>query len=280
MAYDRVRQVVVMHGGDAGATILDDTWEWDGTCWASVTTGRPGRRWGAAMTFDEGAGKIVLFGGYDGTGFLADTWTYDGTWAQVPGSVHTPSARRQHGLIYQPGVGTILFGGFNGSGVVGDSRHFLVDHWTQAVADESPGIFDMAATLHRTSGNIAAQGGNDGMFTLSGVLQRSASIWSNVVTMSDGGNREGHAMAFDEARGELVMHGGIVSGGPRGDTMTSSTVGNWVTRTAFPSPGARWGHAMAYDVARQRVVLFGGRTTMIALADTWVWNGSMWTSAD
>ena len=36
MTFDERRGVVVLHGGDDGARVLDDTWEWDGSNWRRV----------------------------------------------------------------------------------------------------------------------------------------------------------------------------------------------------------------------------------------------------
>jgi hypothetical protein len=36
MAYDAARDIVVLHAGDDGDRVLDDTWEWDGRAWRRV----------------------------------------------------------------------------------------------------------------------------------------------------------------------------------------------------------------------------------------------------
>src|SRR5579862_6826043 len=70
--------------------------------------------------------------------------------------------------------------------------------------------------------------------------------------------REGHAMAYDAARGETVLFGGITAGSFSDDTWEwNGTV--WTQRTASgPSPRSR--HAMAYDAGHGVTVLFGGYT--------------------
>jgi len=45
--------------------------------------------------------------------------------------------------------------------------------------------------------------------------------------------------------------------------------------TSLPLPRAE--PALAYDGARQRTVLFGGRHDDPGLADTWEWDGTVWT---
>jgi hypothetical protein len=48
----------------------------------------------------------------------------------------------------------------------------------------------------------------------------------------------------------------------------------WKDRS--PSPIARLGHALAFDIQRGRTVLFGGLTATLR-ADTWEWDGAIWT---
>ncbi len=95
--------------------------------------------------------------------------------------------------------------------------------------------------------------------------------------------RLNHAMAYDSARGVVVMFGG--SGGtPReynAETWEWNGT-NWTQRAiGGPSPTRRDGHKMAYDAARGVTVLFGGETGSYANAsyngETWEWNGTSWT---
>jgi hypothetical protein len=89
MAYDSVRGVVVLFGGNRdtaqpGRVTLGDTWEWDGVSlsWEEKATDGPAARSSAAMAFDQQRGEVLLFGGnVDGTSGgpptdpLGDTWS-------------------------------------------------------------------------------------------------------------------------------------------------------------------------------------------------------------
>ena len=70
--------------------------------------------------------------------------------------------------------------------------------------------------------------------------------------------RSSHAMAYDSARGRVVLFGGI-GGLARncGDTWEWDGDGVGASGLAGARPRARGDHAMAYDSARGRVVLFG-----------------------
>jgi len=90
------------------------------------------------------------------------------------------------------------------------------------------------------------------------------------------------SLAYDAARGVLVLFGGFGTGGVRGgyldDTWTydgrtwTPVCGTDATPVCGPPPG--YGNAMAYDLLHQQIVMFGGSN-----GDnyTWTWNGSVWT---
>jgi ASPM-SPD-2-Hydin domain-containing protein/galactose oxidase-like protein len=90
--------------------------------------------------------------------------------------------------------------------------------------------------------------------------------------------RYAHDVAYDTARGQVVLFGGA-------DPSTNATfndtwvwdVTNWTQKFPATSPPPKTAHAMAYDAARGQVVLFGGFTNGIPSADTWVWDGTNWT---
>src|SRR5436190_1054795 len=70
--------------------------------------------------------------------------------------------------------------------------------------------------------------------------------------------REGMGMAYDAARSETVLFGGIdASGTLLGDTWTWDGRA-WTQEHPAASPPARYAMGMAYDAARGEVVLFGG----------------------
>jgi hypothetical protein len=99
--------------------------------------------------------------------------------------------------------------------------------------------------------------------------------------------RFGYAMAYDAARGRLVLFGGKLS-----DTSSSSSACSassddsstatwewdgaiWHRRTPLTEPPEHKGHVMAYDAFHERVVMFGGDTT--GRGSTWEWDGSNWS---
>jgi hypothetical protein len=82
-------------------------------------------------------------------------------------------------------------------------------------------------------------------------------------------------MAYDEARGEVVLFGGY-------DYTTSNQTwtwngSTWTLKSPALSPPPLRGAQMVYDKARQQVVLYGGETPDLS-RQTWVWNGVTWTN--
>ena len=93
------------------------------------------------------------------------------------------------------------------------------------------------------------------------------------------GRVDHHAMAYDEARGVVVMQGGGDGASVRdGSTWTyDGTVWNKAA-DASSGPGQRVHHAMTYDIRRQRVVLFGGFAPNTPRSpDVWEWDGRQWS---
>ena len=85
------------------------------------------------------------------------------------------------------------------------------------------------------------------------------------------------AMAFDAARGRMMLFGGGDVTGPIAQTLQWEGT-RWAQLFPASSPSAREGHDMAYDAARDRVVLFGGARS-VRSDETWEWDGTNWTKA-
>jgi modification target Cys-rich repeat protein len=80
--------------------------------------------------------------------------------------------------------------------------------------------------------------------------------------------RYGHAMAYDDSRGVVVLYGGIdESGGSNAEVWEwNGDAGTWTQKNPGPAP-SRWGHAMSYDPDAQRIIMFGGSYRHRTLGD-------------
>jgi hypothetical protein len=93
--------------------------------------------------------------------------------------------------------------------------------------------------------------------------------------------RDGAAVVYDDARGQLVMFGGKIPGSAVTDETWTRDGTRWSLASPRTAPPARDNALIAYDPARKQVVLFGGGlgTTLAdeELRDTWTWDGHTWT---
>jgi hypothetical protein len=106
---------------------------------------------------------------------------------------------------------------------------------------------------------------------------RSAPVWRqrDAPNFDSIPGRRGHAMAFDAARGRLVVFGGY-GASELGDTWEWDGT-SWQDKTPTGArPSARTDTSMAFDAVRGRVVLFGGYDGALSLSDTWEWDGTSW----
>jgi hypothetical protein len=261
VAFDETRKVVVMFGGTnvnpntGTVTPNQETWEWSPATgkWAnrSGTGTAPDARSGAAMVFDSVRGKFVLFGGRAGSGLnFEDTWEWDpatGAWTNVSAAGAYPSARSQHGMVYQKSTGKILlFGGgrsdsgsYDGSGI----SVSLSDTWE----------YDPVAHT-----------------------------WTALTVTPAPTARHDFGMVWDSSRNKAVLFAGMQSdiagapGIPKQDTWEwDPAASTWTDRTASGSkPSQRYAHAMAFDGSRKKVVVFGGLDIGSggSLNDLWDWD--------
>lgn len=120
-----------------------------------------------------------------------------------------------------------------------------------------------------------------------GLARRDAAPWP-AIAVPHPGVRNAHAMAYDAARGRVVLVGGADAERVRSDTWAWTGPSAGWTHVTSDGPGARTFPALTYDAARQTVVLFGGnralfgdgRETDTFLADTWLLGDRTWRRAD
>ena len=168
MAYDKVRQVIVMFGGFVpSGQDANDIWEWDGSNWSPRPPGatQPSRRGAHRLAFDESINQVVLVGGFSTTasGTLSDTWSWDGAaWTQYASMTTT---RCDHALGYdQARQRMVLYGGTNFLGSaqtqLGDTWEWSGGTWTQRLPASTPGTRAVAtaAYLPPISGFLIAGG--------------------------------------------------------------------------------------------------------------------------
>jgi hypothetical protein len=283
MTYDSNRGAAVLFGGNiSGNLYSDETWEWDGTNWAKKSPAtKPAGRYDHAMAYDSMRGVVVLFGGDISAGYNDETWEWDGTnW--IDRAIKPLSARCGHAMAYDSMQGVVvLFGGGTSAGYNDETWEWDGANWVlKNPANKPSGRCDHAMAYDSTRGVVVLFGG-----------RISASPWYNDETWEwDGTNwtqkspvnkpsaRVDHAMAYDSARGAVVLFGGCMSASPRENNETWEWDGtNWTQKSPANKPSGRYDHAMAYDSIRGVVLLFGGYLYGGLYSDeTWEWDGTNW----
>ena len=267
-AWDEKRGVIVMFGGEtpnpssALPPCNQDMWEWSPTTgnWTNRTGPgvTPGARAGAALVYDSAEEVFVLFGGRTTSGVnYEDTWEWNpssGAWTDRTSAGPHPSARTQHGMVYEKSSGKILlFGGGTSSTATNDGT---------SVSTSLKDTWEYAPVAHS---------------------------WADRSPASGPDARHDFGLVWDSSRNRAILVGGmqvdpaVATHVYKQDTWEwdPTGAGTWTDRTASgTNPSPRHAHAMAYDGTRKRVVLFGGSDDNTAgKNDLWDWdpNSSEWS---
>lgn len=272
MAYDPVRQVVVMFGGLVGDTPVSDTWEYNGAGWMRRSpAASPPPRHGAAMFFDAESGVMTLHGGSaaaDGSAVLNDTWTYDGNgWSIVTADPRPVARTAAAAVAFEFGGGGLLFGGAAAgnppSAYLGDTWRRTNGAWLlQGLASAPPPRVLAAAAYDSQRGVAVVFGGFDGQRGLS-------DTWEYRVPHCG----DGHV---DE--NETCDDGNRVNGDGCSTLCVpdAPTRREWRRLSPVHRPAPRVSSDAVYDSIRDRIVLFGGFDEYQHLGDTWEFDGADW----
>ncbi len=232
MAYDAaLRQIVLFGAGFGRCDAIGETWTWNGHRWRPRTPDPPcpdGREW-MGMDYDVARSQTVLFGGLSTCSSCPGM--YDDTWTwngATWSAIHVPPGP---GVRYGPGM------------AYDASRKETV-------------LFGGAGCLDYCVQDLGDTWIWDG------------SSWTNVVPPASPSPRTYPLMAYDAARHDVVLFGGIGDSGSSSETWTWDGT-TWTMQSPSQHPPS--GEAMAYDGARHEVVLFGTD------ASTWTWDGVTWT---
>jgi hypothetical protein len=298
LAYDSVRQRTVLFGGNDGVGALNDVWEWDGTSWLEVTPplseSAPSIRCGHAMVFDTRRGRMVVFGGLTGaTGSYcnsgtasSETWEWDGRhWHQRSGE--WPGLRIGAAMAWDPTHhAALLFGGYEGAAWAPGTWLWDGEDWhdvTVGTTQEPALRAEPALVFDPDSNKIVLFGGRDSAGAKNDMWEWDGDVrdWSPVTPTSGGAPdpRSQHSLAYDEEHHRLVVFGGVDSAVMNDLWTWDRAAGTWDGPVVAASPAARLLAGMAF-IPTRGVVLYGGNsgTYPAALADTWFWDGAIWTT--
>lgn len=311
VAYDSVRDRIVMFGGRDGVQNLEDTWELDGAYWRKrFSFNPPQRRSGHAAAFDEARREVVMFGGVGLTG----TFTWDGiAWTRKNPTV-LPPPRGNAALAYDPiRQRVVLYGG-----TPNDSDTWLWDgtDWTQVMT--AKGMHpppEVSLAWDPVTERVVAVGLNGGstMYAWNGtgwtatptslayVYQKivttktgllllgmpsgasavpemrawTGSIWgaaTSITIMSKTFTQFG--MVYDSALDAVFVVFGT-DASPRA-SIYKFAANSWSVLGTTPSTQSFQGGAGVYQPATGRIVKFGGSGLGAVSSLTSEWDGDQW----
>lgn len=287
MAFDPKRGKIVMYGGlTDNSTVRNDLWELDGTTWSaqSMTGGPSTGRFAASLAWNTTCQCLVLFGGGTSTSNVVtnQTFTRTGTtWANISATANPPPARAFAALVSDGHGRDVLVGGNKYTSLsTADVAAYYEDQWIfdGAAWHEERGFkFSSAATdtaRHRTvfygGDDIASPGEFDpNTYELS-------EVGLQLRTTGTPDASRGGVIAYDEARHETVLVGGIGTAGINTRTYVWDGT-TWTDRAPLPAALQQMFPTVVYDAARKEVVAFGGCIDDVCNDETWTWNGTTWT---
>ncbi len=107
--------------------------------------------------------------------------------------------------------------------------------------------------------------------------------WKQIKPNPHPSKRTGHDLAYDSARGVIVLYGGTKGADRLQDTWEFSPENEtWALRDDLPnSPPPLAAHKVFYDEKNHRTVLFGGQEELFDfVSDVWEYDGTTWSKAE
>jgi len=284
-AYDPVGGGVVIAGGYDIGNELTDAYRWNGTSW-TVIASLPGSNFpyvSGAMATDTIRGRIVFFP-------LGRVLEYDGVeWTVMPQTTisSSPPGSLSPAMVLDSDRGElVLFGGLQTSNTSADTFVYNGGWGLQSPDNPPSGRWGAGIAYDEVRKQVVMYGGCVGSADTPMALEETH-LWNGVDWTNANANQPGKlcqpGMAFDAARGEVVMFGGLDDRVPpeQSDKTWAWNGSAWVERQPATHPTPRSAASLAYDRTRREVVLFGGvGSGFESQGDTWTWDGTNWRPHD
>ncbi len=293
LTYDPVRGVIVIMAGYYQARQL---WELNTSDWTMVNRSTPVngplQRQYPALAFDTKNGKLILFGGLESSMYRQDTWEWSGTSASFlqRTTVDTkPEGRYQGAMAYDSKRSRIMLYGGTGQITYDDLWQWdpATRVWSQiTVTGTRPGAMYGHWLFYDEKRDKLLLFNNSGYAVWE--YDPALNNWKNRTQSPQPSVLSGRSyveVAFDTARGKLVMVGGHNGTVYSADVVEwDTTLGTWELRTPASTvnlPVGRYYHAVTYDSTRKVLLLFGGHASVTGLNedldDSWEWDGLLGT---
>ncbi len=211
IAYDPLRDRVLLYGGLTSAGRPTDTWEWDGQRWRLLSETGPEIVGERSMAFDPSIGRIILFDGR--TGRPSKTWVWTGhIWLLI--ATNGPAVS-SYALVTDTAQGRIVMitdtsyreiWEWNGS-----AWHWIAKHQGPELWYKFDAAFDASRSAILVTGGAYDGNYNDETWEWNG------QDWS-LLAKEPRLARYSHRMVYDASRDRLVLFGGYNDLGRFADT--------------------------------------------------------------
>lgn len=278
LAFDGVRNEVVLFGGYDGNFYLDETWVFTGSTWRQrLPASSPPSRSAAGMVFDAARGRCVMFGGGN-PGMLQDTWEWDGTnWTQPP-LANPPSARSLMAMAFDPlRARTVMFGGVDQQNVeLGDLWEYDGSTWQlqPQLALHPAARIAAKAVFDPSRGEVLLLGGYAGQPLFADAFSWNGVRWLPLPSapLLPVHSERGAMMAEPQGTSLIRFSGGT--------NLLHGETWRWDGRvwslasTTGPVPRVN----AAFCTGPAQCYLFSGFTGSLGtpFGDFWQWNGTAW----
>jgi hypothetical protein len=272
--FDPVDRKMVIFGGQAGSTRLNDVWEFDLDVhtWTDITPGggsAPAARRTPVSVYDPVGHRMITWSGQGiGNGFFNDVWEFDLTsnaWSEFAPTGGPPNIRYGAAGVFDPVAGNLVtFAGFTNQGRFDDVWRFgaAPATWT----DVSPGTNPLERCLHSASYDsqghrlIMYGGQNNGARDDIWAFDLTLETWTELTPASRPPGRWFAAHVYDAANNRATIFGGNTGSGVLNEVwvFTFTTNAWFELAPTGTAPSAREGAAAIYDGANDRMVVFGG----------------------
>lgn len=272
--FDGARRTFLRFGGFysdsvGGRYVSGATWDWTGTGWRELyPPTRPGARGVALLAFDSRRGVVVLFGGSDLFAGLSytDTWHWDGAaWRAMSPATRPPDSDGWLGFDEARAVCVFV------------SRRSRTDVWewdatswrqiTVTSPPAGPWIYD--AVRQRL------------VMVSSGASEVNLSTWDGArwtFLSSLAGTRNDASAYYDQARGQVVVMGGVDTTAGRHDVHEWDG-SRWIEQQANSDIKLEYVPTACWDPVRRRVVSWVGTEISASppRAELFEWGGRRWS---
>jgi hypothetical protein len=241
----------------------------------------------ANLAYDSVHHEVLLFGGTlltSGGAQTNETWAWNGqTWTQLHPTASPPALPGT--MVYDAASQQIilfLYRVQSGGTVANEMWTWDGNTWHQLQPTVLPEVLDASIAYDAAQGQIVLFGSETSQDT--GTLTNSTWTWNGTIWQeqhppTSPSPRTGAALAYDAARQQIVLYGGITATGLSSEIWTWNGT-TWQQHQVTNQPSARQHASLVYDNATQQTLLFGGlnpQGTQPAPDDTWAWNGNTWS---